>query len=416
MKLKLILLFLIAAGLRVNAQQKDTVVTLDQLRAPSSPAFNMLGISPDEIERPKNPTDFALSLGNASNNFSAIPQSYAVEVAPFWVLGGKSSFEQFIDNKNIGDNMKQTAVFSLGTTTANSIKDQSQYRQVALALKFSMFRGEVGKEFQTWKDTLHKYQTLYTARVAAMKDSLNQADAAAINALREMARTDPSKTTAVQAAIKALRDASEVKAHEIEKVYGLTKNKRLVEKLSELSKQTSFKRYGFKMDWAAGTVLDYPDSTFNQTYLSKFATWLTIGHEGKYGSNILFLVRYAANFNRFYRNDLNQLVNDVNIGNLDMGLRVFKDFTDKFTLSLEYLNRSPFYSNNNYAVNKVTSPSRTDKYDISLNYKVGKNQNISFTYGKNFDNKVTKAGNLIAAINFMMGFGSARGINNSNEK
>lgn len=95
-----------------------------------------------------------------------------------------------------------------------------------------------------------------------------------------------------------------------------------------------------------------------------------------------------------------------------MGLRVFKDFTDKFTLSLEYLNRIPFYSNNNYAANKVTGPGRTDKYDVSLNYKVGKNQNISFTYGKNFDNVVTRSGNLIAAINFMMGFGSTRGINN----
>ena len=417
MKFKLIFLLFIFLGVasQIYAQQKDTVINLDQLRAPSSPALNMLGISSNDIERPTNPTDFALSLGNATSNFSAVPQSFALEVAPFWVLGGKSKFEEFIDHKNIGNNIKHTAMFSIGSSTAKSIMDSSQYRQIAIALKFSIFRGKVGDEFKTWDRTVSQYLAMSAQKKKNIRDSLATLDDVVINPLLKLyaqyQTTDPDKAKEIDQRIKTIEKASNLKTEELFKADSI-KNKFLLTKLSELSKQTSFKRYGFKMDWAAGTVVDYPDSTFNQSYLSKFATWLTAGYEAKDGSNILFLLRYAANFNRFYRNDVNQIVKDINIGNLDMGVRVFKDFSDNFTLSLEYINRIPFYSNSNYAVNKVTGPSRTEKYDVSLNYKVSKNQNISFTYGKNFDNIITKGGNLIAALNYIIGFGSSRGTNN----
>ena len=416
MKLKHLLLFLllVAGAAPAFAQQKDTVVNFDQLRAPSSPAFNLLGISPTDIERPKNPTDFAFSVGNASNNLSTVPKSYALEIAPFWVFGGKSSFEQFIDNKNVGNNIKQTFVFSLGSTTANSVKDSSEFRQIGISVKFSILRGNVGKEFTKWDSTVTKVLTQYTESSKKIRDSLRNADTAAINQLRKLrlqsVTSDPEKAAAIAKAIQSMVDAQNTKALALIHKNDSTKNKAYVTQLSQLSNQTSFRRYGFTMDWAAGTVIDFPDSSFNRSYLSKFATWLTFGYEGQNGSNIMFLVRYAANFNRFYRNDLNQVVKDIDIGDLDLGLRLYKDFTDKLTLSAEYINRLPFYNDNNYTSNHVSTPSRTDKYDFSLNYKVGKNQNLSFTYGKNFDNTVVKSGNLIAAVNYMIGLGSARGL------
>lgn len=414
MKARFLILLFACISIHAAAQQKDTVLTLDQLRAPSSPAFNMLGISANEIERPKNPTDLALSLGNATNNFSGIPQSYAIEVAPFWILGGKTTFDQFIKD-SVANNILQTAVISLGTATANSIKDGSQYRQVGAAVKFSILRGNVGDEFKTWKTELIKYQAAYTRRIDSVKKQLMANDEVEVKQLRELYNQTPNTNTvgraSIQAAIRMIRDATENKLDQIELELQQTKDRDLIKKLDKLSK-TTFKRYGFKMDWAAGAVVDHPDSTFNRSYLSKFATWLTAGYEAKDGSNILFLLRYAANFDRFYRNNANQIVKDINIGNLDMGLRVFKDFNDKFTLSFEYINRIPFYSSSNYVLNNVTWPSRTDRYDVSLNYKVGKNQSISFTYGKNFDNIITKGGNLITALNYVIGFGSSRGVTN----
>lgn len=406
-------LCLIGGTIQSFAQQKDTVVNFDQLRAPSSPAFNLLGISPSDIERPKNPTDFAFSLSNASNSFSTVPKSYAMEISPFWAFNGKSTFKQFIDNKNIGNNIKQTLVFSVGSTTAKAINDSSEFRQIGLAFKFSILRGKVGDEFTKWDKDVTEYLGQYDTYYAHLKDSLTRAKDSTVAPLLKLyvkyKPTDP-EAVAILKAVQTMNDEIDVKVRALSQDTASAKNKIWLTKLRELSNQTSFRRYGFTMDWAAGTVIDFADSTFNRSYLSKFATWLTFGYEGHNGSNIMFLLRYAASFNRFYRNDLNIIVKDINIGNLDMGLRFYQDFNDKLTISVEYIHRLPFYNGSAYLINHVSSPSKTDKYDFSLNYKVGKNQNLSFTYGKNFDNTTTKTGNLIAAVSFVIGLGSARGI------
>ena len=82
--------------------------------------------------------------------------------------------------------------------------------------------------------------------------------------------------------------------------------------------------------------------------------------------------------------------------------------TTKLTISFEFLQRRHFFNENKLSENRVELPENTNRYVFSANYKVGRNQNLSFTYGKNFDNTVSKGGNLIAALNFLIGFGSVR--------
>jgi hypothetical protein len=151
------LLFLFSVLLsQIAFSQKDSV-SLDQLQVPSSPAFNILDISPNSIERPKNPTDFALALGNATSGFSTIPKNYAMEFAPFWIFGKKTAtYDDFVANKP-GKNILQTAVVSFGTRDAKSIVDSSEFRKVAVALKFSIWRGELGSDFKSWNDSVYRY-------------------------------------------------------------------------------------------------------------------------------------------------------------------------------------------------------------------------------------------------------------------
>jgi hypothetical protein len=162
------------------------------------------------------------------------------------------------------------------------------------------------------------------------------------------------------------------------------------------------------MDYAVGIAIDYPDSNFQKSYVSKFSTWLTFGFEKEGGLNWLGVVRYNYNLNRFYRSNVNNLINDINIGELDYGLRIYSDVTSKFTLSFEILKRTRYFNEKKLTDNNINHPENTDRYVFSANYKVGKNQNLSFTYGKNFDNTQIREGNLIAALNFLIGFGSYR--------
>ena len=47
---------------------------------------------------------------------------------------------------------------------------------------------------------------------------------------------------------------------------------------------------------------------------------------------------------------------------------------------------------------------------LNAEYNLGANRKLTFAFGRDFDGTISKAGNLIAAINFIAGFGNDRKI------
>jgi len=407
--------------------QTDSSISLNQLQVPSTPAFTILGVSPNDIERPKNPTDFAVSLSNASQNFTVIPKSYAAEVAPFWILGGKSARYKDFEEDKPGKNILQTAVFSIGTTTSHSEVDSSEFYQIGMALKFSIFRGSLTDEFKHWNDSLHQYLGAYAMTTNRLYDYLISNDKAynalrdSINVLGDLIRANPNNSalnsqlasltnrmTDRSAALYQQANDPGTKDSTINQIKADAKTS--LDILTHLVAQTDFKRIGWKWDFALGMVLDYPDQTFENAYLSKLAAWTTFGYESEKGWSVLGLVRGTGDFFHQKLNDNNVLVNDINIGEIDYGLRIYDDVTPKLTLSVEAIWRKPIYSKSKLSDNNISAPQATNRYVFTASYKVGKNQNLAFTYGKNFDNSFIKKspGDMIAALSLIMGFGSTR--------
>jgi hypothetical protein len=64
------------------AQEK---VAIDDLTAPTSPAFVLLDVSPASVERPDNAKTLTLNLINRLSTSKGLPQNYALEVAPYWL-------------------------------------------------------------------------------------------------------------------------------------------------------------------------------------------------------------------------------------------------------------------------------------------------------------------------------------------
>jgi hypothetical protein len=60
-------------------------VEVDDLRAPTSPAFALLDVTPASVNRPENPKAFTLNVINALAQSNGLPQNYALEVAPYWL-------------------------------------------------------------------------------------------------------------------------------------------------------------------------------------------------------------------------------------------------------------------------------------------------------------------------------------------
>lgn len=98
-----------------SAQQLRVPVTIDDLTAPTSPAFVLLDTSPASVERPENPKTFTVNLLNRLATSKGLPQNYALEVAPYWLASHPDlSFQQY-QNPSIGQSILQSFSVSVAT-------------------------------------------------------------------------------------------------------------------------------------------------------------------------------------------------------------------------------------------------------------------------------------------------------------
>jgi len=390
--------------------QSDSTIQLDQLQVPSSPAFVLLGVAPNSIERPKNPTDFTFALANATNGFTAIPKNFSLEVAPFWLFAKKKpSLSSFISEKP-KHSIPQTLVLSVGTNTARSAFDSTEFTQVAVGLSLSIMRGKVGKEYKNWSDSLSMILKKENQTVETWYDKYEVED---IELQRLKSRLDNADHALVLLLDDSINQRTE-KLHALaEKAYqnDLIKRTTDLATIKRLASTTDFRRYGFKMDVAAGVVMDYPANTFQQAYLSKAGAWLTMGLEDKPNElNFLALIRFTGQFDYALKNQMGMKVSNIHHSVFDIGFRLYKDFNDKFTLSYELIRRLVSYNNQKFEASNVLPPDNSNRSAFSINYKIGKNQNLSFSFGKDFLQPFLQNDNLITSLSFLSGLGSLRPI------
>jgi hypothetical protein len=167
---------------------------------------------------------------------------------------------------------------------------------------------------------------------------------------------------------------------------------------------TSFKseRKGAFLDFNTGLALDFPDNRFDNSYVYKAGAWLTGGYEsGNSGITSMFIARYLYQPNVIFADALGKLSTDK-VSTFDAGARFLVNaFNDKFNVSGEALYRS------------ILGESQLDaswRLILNAEYDIGKNQKITFSFGRNFDGGITKGGNLVSALNFIAGFGGERKI------
>ncbi|HEX5153287.1 MAG TPA: hypothetical protein VFW07_17675 [Parafilimonas sp.] len=77
---------LIIIALKTQAQANNDTIPLKDLIVPSTPAFNLLDISPKTVERPATVKALALSVISTTEQNSGIPKNFAFEFAPFWLI------------------------------------------------------------------------------------------------------------------------------------------------------------------------------------------------------------------------------------------------------------------------------------------------------------------------------------------
>lgn len=398
------LLFLMAelsGQTRINTTQNT--IDIDLLKAPQSPAATLLGISDSEISRPSDPSSFMLNLRQATDNFTALPASYAVDIAPLWVFGGKKiSFRDFVEKNDLLNTIAQTAVISFAVNQT-PFKDENDLEKpnsaVGLGLKFSLLRGKVTEEF---KNSVDKSRGILDSINRSMYDKTRDfRDQTNYNIYRD------SLFDCYSRGCDSLKIAYYTKAVELElakaqlMAFGeLNTLEEPKKRLNEIAASMDFRRIKWKLDFNAGVAYDFPELYFQNRQLSKAGVWMTGGFESEKNFIFLAIARYLYNPDQVFA-DPAGVMQKGNNQTFDWGLRGIYT-VNNFGISAELIYRSVLE-------NDEIKPGW--KYQLNTEYTLKNNVKLIANLGRDFNGAISRKGNVIAAINFMFGFGADKPLN-----
>jgi hypothetical protein len=423
----------------------DTNITMDLLVAPNSPGFTLLGISPDNVDRPETPADFAASIANTTNNLSALPKNYAMEFLPFSLLSNSfKSFQDFKAPKTLST-ILQTFTVSTAFATDDEVETSAPgyiRTQTGIGIRFSILNGTIDSADTAYNSKLADIRTaliqLHDQNSLMMRD-FRATDSGYINLdnqIRNLALQDSiltkdqyiplrihltalgnfrnnadssAKALSIQIQMDSLKDIFADNKRKIAglnplledyieayKVRALKVKTDEAKNLKKIIQETKFKRTGWMLDFAGGMVLGYRNDDFQNSIVQKAGAWLNGGYEDK-SFNMLAVARYMTAFNSAVDSE-GKLKNQ---SNFDAGLKLEMDALDKkFTLSIE-------------SISRFLKDTVVYRYTINASYQVGTNQALTFSLGRDFAGSKQSGGNLIAALNFVKAFGTKRTVANA---
>jgi len=352
----------------------NTTESFDLLIAPPSPAFVLLGIEPNSVERPGTPTDLAISILNNSENLSALPKNYALEIAPLWLFWGENiSYDDYLKDE-ILSNISQSLSLSFA-----SLND-SNSTSTCIGLRTSIIRGKFDNDYFIQMDSIYHLLEDVSKLTNKRRSELSKSDSVLQNLIKLLQSSPETLLDDIEKLIAKRQKMLDLQAEsEVRKTLN-TKYKQI----EKLATNMRVRRRGFKLDFATAIAIDFPGRKFDNSDLSHWGAWLTGGYEGNTKS-ILSVLRYLGN------------IDEPNENSLDMGLRIILDNYQRFSLSAESVYR--WYYNRDKDKNEY-------RIALSFDYAIARNKLISFTFGRDFEGK--KAGNLLTLINLIFGFGSER--------
>ena len=378
----------------------QTEPSVDVLVAPSSVAFNLLGISPSSIDRPTDLTSFAASIQNASNNFTTIPSKYGFEILPYTLFSKEPMSTDDLNQEKFIDVFKQTFTFSMGIS--NELQNNSTVPQVTrlgVGIKFSILRPKFDSVTTKKLNSIHNDQKAINDRtkVDYDKDLVRNTYINMRIDINSSSLSEDQKRIKLQE-INVLIAMREQQLDKENKEADAKTKSDLLDKIKAQATDLKFNREGFFLDFTAGGVVDFQEQTFNRSSVSKSGAWLTGTYDTGKAWSFLGIARYLYQPDKILA-DVTGLLDTKNISTFDSGFRlIYKEQAkQKLSISTEGLYRSVLNKNS-------IDPSW--RVVLNASYDLGKNQVLTLTFGKDFDNSLIKDGNLITALNYIIGFGS----------
>jgi hypothetical protein len=213
-------------------------VQIDDLAAPSSPAFVLLDVAPASVERPDTPKQLTLNLLNSIASASGFPDNYALEVAPYWLASHPTLTFDAYQNPGVWQSMAQTFAVSIATSPIPGAPSGAEPlgTNLGLGLRVSVYNGRASP---------------------AVERLVRELEGVNFEILDEEARArqggTPADTKALLAEASAL--ALRIQAADAERV-------------------------GFFLTLAGGQVWAYPDDNVRNFDVGRRGFWVTLDRTG----------------------------------------------------------------------------------------------------------------------------------------
>lgn len=381
-----LIFFLLAISATSYCQNREDTVDLKDISIPSSPAFNLLDLTPKTIEKPGTVKSFTTSVVNQINKSGAgIPENFAMEFAPYWMVKHPSMtvFKYYgltLHNKleykpNIFYGLRSTSI-SIGSVFKDSTKDSPlNVNYVGYSIKTNIIN--IRKRIVT--DSLKKSIEETNKELTAILSQPNDCDPLNPN--------DSGYEEKKQKCIAQLLKGS--------------LNSPLNNQRNYFSRLLTI-RPVFTADIALASSTAFYNNKFDNRHSYRSGAWLTLAYSQpllsrkakKSISNLIDAKNYfnIYGFLRGIQQDSTvDFKNFIKRNFLDIGGRIEFEL-DRFSISLETVFREVSKHKNENSYRTVAI----------LQYKVSNDLFLLGTFGKNFDSEK----NLISLFGINWGFGN----------
>jgi hypothetical protein len=368
-----LLLVLLFPFSQVDAEYEQGKMNLPVI--PSCPAAALLGMAPTEVTVPGSPSDLAFYVSNLTGNLTVVPDDYAAQVAPFWLLGlGRSvSYERFSRGSDPWSNSLQTATMSAASVGPSD--DSLESRWMSFGLSVSPLRG-----------SLYDPEERLSAILPELDSLLADINRGFLGKFEELCSADAELQgwygSGDQSEEMRIRIEARESQHQDEARQVLAEDSMEVSRIKQLVSEIPVRRVGWKLDFACGWVLGFPEDDFDQGSLDRFSLWTTGGHEWS-DVSLLAMVRY----NRSWQDD--------SLSTLDFGANTSWNGPSASVISAEYLLRSRVNQDSGGEDHRAT---------LSVTYPVLRSASVTLTLGRDFGDEA----NVISQLSIGVGCGSTR--------
>lgn len=376
-----------------KAEIKEIDVELKELAISSPASIILLGISPSELETPKSKKAIALSLVNSFKKNEGIPDTYAFEITPYWLLrpkemnslkyAGLKEDKEKIYKQNIFNELNR-ASFSLGFVRDLTLNSDDDIKNPTFAISV--------------RGTLIKVRTQDNIKRIIKEDSAKKAQLKLISKYL----SGEEEKEEIQNINKKCEDGT-LNLTDCEKE--LTEiSMKLLKKYEENNKEANDVDYYknlleasplLAVDFAGGYSTFFSDNKFSSNHFGKLGFWLTLNSgidftnkkkpEEEKKLNFYGIVRYLDDGTTM---DDNQQF--FRTRNYDFGGKAELTYK-RFSISWEYI----------YRINDIENTFRSNGV---LAYKVSDKVYINAAFGKNYGEK----DNLISFLGLNWGLDSEK--------